>query len=335
MKLMKEDIQDSFDEFSYDNTKSSRKIAFLRESFGLNIDQPLNIKKISPSKEDNNVNKRIQFIKNLINGNGIYETATTCNISKPTAVKFTKDFIQLCENNNKTLPIDIKRLAPSGLGKVSVLKGRHTPCIKLTDENVDTIRLLLSEGWSIYKINKFYQISVSTIFYIKVNASWNKNKIVFQVWETMFGSHDDCLSIIEKIIEHQPVKCPKCKKVTTVYHPSAKKYKCQCSYLFNVLKKTIFEDTKIKLNQWFYLIWYINQEGYKSIPNYKIGIQMGIQPRTINIMLSKISSAVKKGDPLYFKLLALITTQYPTDLPEKDLPPIVDRSSIYPDFSIC
>jgi len=68
-----------------------------------------------------------------------------------------------------------------------------------------------------------------------------------------FDTQDKCLSYLEKLRWGKTVKCPYCdSKRIHAYKDKAHRYKCyNCKKSFSPLVHTIFQDTKLKLPDWF------------------------------------------------------------------------------------
>jgi DNA-directed RNA polymerase subunit RPC12/RpoP len=68
-----------------------------------------------------------------------------------------------------------------------------------------------------------------------------------------YDTQAKCLSYLEKLRWGKNVKCPYCdSKRVHAYKDQAHRYKCySCKKSFSVLVGTIFQDTKLKLPDWF------------------------------------------------------------------------------------
>lgn len=100
-------------------------------------------------------------------------------------------------------------------------------------------------------------------------------------------TQQDCIDYLEKILWMDGIVSP-FDAASRVYKCKEGRYRCKNSgKYFNVLKGTMFENTKICLKDWFYAIWKISTSG-SGITSVDLGIDLGVTQKTAWFMLHRI-----------------------------------------------
>ena len=121
--------------------------------------------------------------------------------------------------------------------------------------------------------------------------------------EKVFKTNDDCLTYFEQIRWADGITCPHCG--STKYYTLAKahNFKCankHCYKKFNVLKNTIFENTKIPLPAWFTAI-YIASSHKKGISSVQLAKDVGIIQRSSWFVMHRIREMFREDNVIQFK----------------------------------
>jgi len=91
----------------------------------------------------------------------------------------------------------------------------------------------------------------------------------------------------------QEPQCPKCKKPGVYKFSDGNRYKCKsCSYIFKITTGTIFENSKIPLQKWFYAIYIYAGMG-ESLPANKLKRRLGVSYSTALFMHHRIMELFK------------------------------------------
>ena len=114
----------------------------------------------------------IDVIKRLINLEHYEKILEDVVMNEVTLVKIIRLFIEECTKRKIDCPLDLGFIAPKGFGKVKIIKGWKRPNVKLNSDKVTVIKEMLRKGQSTYAIAKKMEISQSTIYQIKIGATW-------------------------------------------------------------------------------------------------------------------------------------------------------------------
>lgn len=117
--------------------------------------------------------------------------------------------------------------------------------------------------------------------------------------EKKFRTNEDCLAYYEAIRWMDGVSCPHCGSDKFYALSKEFSYKCkdkECAKRFNVLTKTIFENTKIPLPTWFTAI-YIATSHKKGISSVQLAKDLGLTQKTAWFILHKIREMLKQNAP--------------------------------------
>lgn len=109
----------------------------------------------------------------------------------------------------------------------------------------------------------------------------------------------DCLRYYESIRFEEGYFCPHCKQEKHYKLKKEFSYRCansECRKTFNVLTKTIFENTKIPLTTWFTTL-FLASTLKKGISSLGLSELLGIRQATCWFMLHRIREGFREKDP--------------------------------------
>lgn len=88
-----------------------------------------------------------------------------------------------------------------------------------------------------------------------------KSKLSLLQFQSLYGTHEQCLEVIKQQRFPEPYECPKCKTQQKFYHVKGRAaYACnKCGHHLYPLAGTIFEKTKIPLQYWFYAMYLMSK----------------------------------------------------------------------------
>ncbi len=111
---------------------------------------------------------------------------------------------------------------------------------------------------------------------------------------TAFPDEEACITYLEHKRWNGNPQCPKCNNNSNNYIlKNRKSYKCSnCRCQFSLTKNTIFENSKLSLRVWFFVIYYVLTDN-TGISSYTIAKKVGIQQRSAWLMLSKIRETMR------------------------------------------
>lgn len=118
--------------------------------------------------------------------------------------------------------------------------------------------------------------------------------------EQTFKTQEDCLVHYESIRWANGIYCPHCESVKYYKLKAAHQYRCansKCRKTFNVLHKTIFENTKIPLSTWFTAI-YLATSHKKGISSHQLARDLGITQKTAWFICHRIREMLKEKSPI-------------------------------------
>ncbi len=115
------------------------------------------------------------------------------------------------------------------------------------------------------------------------------NEIDYEIGFTkIFPDESTCIAHIEKLRWNGIVISP-FHENSKIYYCKNNKYKCeQSGRYFNAKTNTIFQNSKIELQKWFYAIWLISSEN-KPISSVALSKKIGITQKSAWYMMKKIS----------------------------------------------
>lgn len=127
-------------------------------------------------------------------------------------------------------------------------------------------------------------------------------KTVYQLLDT-FKDNADCLAYYEDIRFADGVYCPHCNGSKHYKLKKAYQYRCgnkDCRKSFNVLTKTVFENTKVPLRIWFAAM-YLLTTGKKGISSLQLANQLGITQKTAWFLLHRIREMLIDKEPKFLE----------------------------------
>ncbi len=112
-----------------------------------------------------------------------------------------------------------------------------------------------------------------------------------------FSDNEKCREHLEQLRWHGQPTCPHCGHEKAYKFSNGKTYKCaKCRKKFNALTGTIFVNTKIDLNKWFWGI-YIATSHKKGISSVQLSKDIGTTQKTAWFMLHRIREMLKENAP--------------------------------------
>lgn len=115
-----------------------------------------------------------------------------------------------------------------------------------------------------------------------------------------FATEQDCIDYLVRERWGDEVTCPRCGLMNTkLYKLATGKLKCAaCRQVFSVRVGTIFEDSKLPLQQWFLAV-YLATSLKKGISSVQLSKYLDITQKSAWFMLQRIRYAVSSdGEPL-------------------------------------
>ena len=111
-------------------------------------------------------------------------------------------------------------------------------------------------------------------------------------FQTNFSTEEACLAYLEKMRWANGRYCPHCGSYETYKFKDGKLFKCaDCKKQFTVKVGTIFSDSHIPLNKWFYAI-YLNTSLKKGISSIQLAKYLEITQKSSWFMLQRIRYAL-------------------------------------------
>lgn len=105
-----------------------------------------------------------------------------------------------------------------------------------------------------------------------------------------FKSPQVCREYLVNLRWSNGIACPHCGSTHVYTFKDGKTYKCaekECKMKFNVLSKTIFENTKIPLQKWFAALYLITSHK-KGISSIQVGKDISVTQKTAWFMMHRL-----------------------------------------------
>lgn len=121
--------------------------------------------------------------------------------------------------------------------------------------------------------------------------------------EKRFQTQEDCLTYYEAIRWAEGVFCPHCEGEKFYNLKKKFQYRCansECRKTFNVLHRTIFENTKIPLSTWFTAI-YLATSHKKGISSHQLARDLGVTQKTAWFILHRIREMLTEKAPVMLR----------------------------------
>ncbi len=112
----------------------------------------------------------------------------------------------------------------------------------------------------------------------------------FFEFQQVYATNDKCREHLESLRWKDGPRCPHCGHDKYYKFENGKTYKCarrECRKKYNVFIGTVFENTKIPLNKWFWAV-YIATSHKKGISSAQLARDIFVQQKTAWFMLHRI-----------------------------------------------
>jgi len=110
----------------------------------------------------------------------------------------------------------------------------------------------------------------------------------------IFDTDEKCREILTKLRWPLGVECPRCKSHSNTYIQARKVFQCgECEYQYSVLVGTIFNDSHLPLDKWFYAVLLL-VESRKGISANQMKRILGISYKTAWYLCHRIRAAMKE-----------------------------------------
>lgn len=119
-----------------------------------------------------------------------------------------------------------------------------------------------------------------------INKDFNSAKELLETFQT----EQDCINHLEALRWSGNVISP-FDRNSKVYRCKNNRYRCRnTGKYFNVKTKTLFDNSKIKLQTWILAIWIVTS--YKKISFIQLSKEIKVTPKTAKTMLEKIKKCI-------------------------------------------
>ena len=153
----------------------------------------------------------------------------------------------------------------------------------MRDESVDFLaRFLICQAIFLTKVNNTKQ---------SFGVMFDFTNLILQEFIRTFNREKVCLSYLEKIFWNNIPVSP-FEQSSKIYNYSYHKYRCKSTGKnFNVRTNTLFHETKVPLDKWFYTIWRI-ANSTNGISSVQLSKEIGIRQATACSMLHRIRECI-------------------------------------------
>ena len=111
-----------------------------------------------------------------------------------------------------------------------------------------------------------------------------------------FSTEDKCREFIIRARWPKGITCPRCKATTISTLRNAGKYECaKCEYQFSATAGTIFHDSRLPLETWFYAA-YLMCESRKGVSANQLKRVLGVSYKTAWFLCHRIRAAMSAAD---------------------------------------
>lgn len=125
----------------------------------------------------------------------------------------------------------------------------------------------------------------------------------FFEFQQFFKDNDTCRKHLESLRwSGQPI-CPKCGYNKCYHFKDGKTYKCArtgCNKKYNAIVGTVFENTKVPLNKWFWAV-YVATSHKKGISSAQLARDIDVEQRTAWFMLHRIRQMLAPNNKKFSK----------------------------------
>ncbi|MBZ4655737.1 MAG: hypothetical protein JG759_285 [Thermoanaerobacter sp.] len=123
--------------------------------------------------------------------------------------------------------------------------------------------------------------------------------ISFMEFKNKFNSEDACREHLFKMRWPDGFKCPKCGNETYYVISTRNRYECTaCHYQASVTVGTVMEKTHIKLEKWFWAIYFVGRDK-RGCSAMMLSKELEISYKAAWFMLHRIRKAMKDRDSQY------------------------------------
>lgn len=132
----------------------------------------------------------------------------------------------------------------------------------------------------------------------------------FGIFIDQYADEDRCLEVIKKIKYSKGIFCKNCQEITKFYKVKNRPlYECSCGFQISPLKGTIFQDSKISLQSWFYALFVMSntRSGFSAAHLQR---DLGVNYKTAWRMLHKIRKAMVSDNSYLLKGIVEIDETY-------------------------
>jgi transposase-like protein len=108
----------------------------------------------------------------------------------------------------------------------------------------------------------------------------------------LFDTDEKCREILTKLRWPLGVECPRCKSKSNTYIQPRKVFQCgECDYQYSVLVGTVFNDSHLPLDKWFYAVLLL-VESRKGISANQMKRLLGVSYKTAWYLCHRIRAAM-------------------------------------------
>lgn len=121
----------------------------------------------------------------------------------------------------------------------------------------------------------------------------------FMEFKSKFNSEDACREHLFKMRWPDGFRCPKCSNETYYVISTRNRYECtSCHYQASVTVGTVMEKTHIKLEKWFWAIYFVGRDK-RGCSAMMLSKELEISYKAAWFMLHRIRKAMKDRDSKY------------------------------------
>lgn len=125
-----------------------------------------------------------------------------------------------------------------------------------------------------------------------------------------FSDNNECLQYLNDLKYKDGVLCPKCSSINVWTMTGCFRYRCgECRNDFNSLAKTIFNNSRIPLNKWFYMLGEYSFN-VRSISSYDLSNKLSVAQRHAWSMQNKLRLSLSQDESIKLKGIIEIDEVY-------------------------
>lgn len=112
----------------------------------------------------------------------------------------------------------------------------------------------------------------------------------------MFSTDEQCRTLLAKLRWPYGTECLRCKSKKVFSVPTQKKHECgECGYQFSVTTQTIFHDTHLPLETWFFAVLLL-VEARKGMSANQVKRTLGVSYKTAWYLCHRIRAAMAEAE---------------------------------------